>query len=59
LPDPEQANHKTLLGADIVLLEALRNLTLLRGDEYELIALPPFFKHLSGAPCRVVAVETD
>jgi arylformamidase len=57
--DPEQAIHKTLLGAGIILLEALRNLTLLRGDACELIALPPLFKHLSGAPCRVVAVETD
>jgi arylformamidase len=57
--DHDQVIHKAFLGAGIILLEALRNLTLLGGDECELIALPPLFSRLSGAPCRVVAVESD
>ena len=55
--DPDQMIHKTLLGAGIVLLEGLKNLNLIQGDECELIALPAPFKDFSGAPCRVVAVE--
>lgn len=55
--DPDQAIHKTLLSAGVVLLEALKDLTLLRGEECDLIALPPCFKGLSGSPCRVVAAE--
>jgi len=55
--DPDQAIHKTFLGAGVVLLEGLRNLTLLRDAECDLIALPPLFRGLSGSPCRVVAVE--
>jgi kynurenine formamidase len=55
--DPGQAIHKTFLGAGVILLEALRNLALLRDAECDLIALPPLFKGLSGSPCRVVAVE--
>jgi len=57
LNDPEQAIHKAFLGAGVVLLESLRNLTLLRAEECDLIALPPLFKGLSGSPCRVVAAE--
>jgi kynurenine formamidase len=55
--DPDQAIHKAFLRAGIVLLEALKNLTLLRTEACDLIALPPLFKGLSGSPCRVVAVE--
>lgn len=55
--DPDQAVHKAFLGAGILLLEALRNLTLIRGEDCDLIALPPLFKGVSGFPCRVVAVE--
>ena len=54
--DPGQAIHKTLLGAGIVLLEAVKNLTLIHQDECELIVLPPLFKNFSGAPCRVLAM---
>lgn len=56
IEDAGQAIHKTLLGAGIVLLEAVKNLTLIDQDECELIILPPPFKDFSGAPCRVVAV---
>lgn len=55
--DPDQSIHKAFLGAGIVLLEALKNLTLLRRDACDLIALPPLFEGLSGSPCRVVAIE--
>lgn len=54
--DPDEGIHKTLLGAGILHLEALRNLTLIKQDECELIVLPPLFKGFSGGPCRVVAV---
>jgi kynurenine formamidase len=54
--DPDQMIHKTLLGAGIILLEALKNLTLIEQDECGLIVLPPPFKDFSGSPCRVVAV---
>lgn len=55
--DPEQGIHKTLLGAGIVLLEGLANLHRLKGNECELIVLPPLFKGFSGSPCRAVAVQ--
>jgi len=55
--DPDQAIHKVFLGAGVVLLEALKNLTLIRGEECDLIVLPPLFNGLSGSPCRAVAVE--
>ena len=58
IDDPEQGIHKTLLGAGIVLLEGLANLDRLRGNECELIVLPPLFKGFSGSPCRAVAIQT-
>jgi kynurenine formamidase len=54
--DPGEMIHKTLLGAGIILLEALKNLTLIEQKECGLIVLPPPFKNFSGSPCRVVAV---
>jgi kynurenine formamidase len=57
IDDPEQGIHKTLLGAGIVLLEGLANLHRLRGNECELIVLPPLFKGFSGSPCRAVAIQ--
>jgi len=56
--DPEQGIHRTLLAAGIVLLEGLINLHLIRGNECELIVLPPLFKDFSGSPCRAVALQT-
>lgn len=54
--DPENLIHKTLLGAGIIHVEALRNLTLIRGEECEFIVLPPLFRGFAGAPCRAVAI---
>lgn len=54
--DPDNRIHRTLLGAGIIHVEALKDLTLIEEDECELIALPPLFKGFSGSPCRVVAV---
>ncbi|MFP3870436.1 MAG: cyclase family protein [Syntrophobacteria bacterium] len=59
LDDPGQAIHKILLGAGVVILEAVKNLTMITVDECELIVLPPPFRNFSGAPCRVVAVVED
>jgi arylformamidase len=56
--DPEQGIHRTLLGAGIVLLECLTNLHHIRGNECDLIVLPPLFKGFSGSPCRAVAVQS-
>lgn len=57
--DPEQGIHKTLLGAGIVLLECLTNLHRIRGNECDLMVLPPLFKGFSGSPCRAVAVQVS
>ena len=54
--DPDELIHKILLGGGIILLEALKNLTLIEQEECGLIVLPPPFKNFSGSPCRVVAV---
>jgi kynurenine formamidase len=55
LDDPRQLIHKTLLGAGIVIVESLKNLSLIDRHECELIILPLPFEDFSGSPCRVVA----
>ena len=55
LDDPEQVIHKTLLGAGVVLVESLKNLTKIERHECLLIVLPLPIRDFSGAPCRVVA----
>jgi kynurenine formamidase len=55
LDDPDQAIHKLLLGSGIIVLESLKNLALITGDECDLIVLPLPFKGFSGSPCRAVA----
>jgi kynurenine formamidase len=57
--DPDQGIHKALLAAGIVLIECLANLHHIRGNECELIVLPPLFKGFSGSPCRAVAIQPD
>ena len=57
LDDPDQAIHKTLLGAGIVILESVKSLTLVEQDECQLIVLPLPFRGFSGSPCRVVVAE--
>ena len=54
LDDPDQAIHKALLGAGVVLVESIKNLTRIDRDECQLIILPLPIKDFSGAPCRVV-----
>jgi kynurenine formamidase len=56
LDDPGQTIHKTLLGGGVVILESVKNLTLIDRDQCQIMVLPPSIKDFSGAPCRVVAV---
>jgi arylformamidase len=56
LDDPDQTIHTTLLGAGIVILESLKNLTLIERNQCQIIVLPLPIKDFSGAPCRVIAV---
>jgi arylformamidase len=56
LDDPGQTIHKTLLAAGIVILESLKNLSLIDRNQCQIIVLPLPIKDFSGAPCRVVAV---
>jgi len=48
--------HQTLLGAGVVIIEALNLSEVVAGD-YELIALPLKLKGADGAPARVVLRE--
>lgn len=57
--DPGQAIHKTLLGAGVVIVEAIKGISSITQDECEIMVLPPMFKDFSGAPCRVVATVED
>lgn len=56
LDDPGQTIHTTLLGAGIVILESVKNLTLIDRNQCQIIVLPLPIKGFSGSPCRVVAV---
>ena len=56
LADPGEIIHKTLLAAGIVIVESLKNLTLIDRNQCKIIVLPLPIKDFSGAPCRVVAV---
>jgi arylformamidase len=50
--------HDTLLGAGVVIIEAL-NLSDVSAGDYELIALPLKLKGADGAPARVVLRELE
>ncbi len=56
-PEELTAVHRTLLGAEIVIAESLRNLDALTTDKVHLIALPLKVEGGDGAPARVVAME--
>jgi arylformamidase len=56
LDDPGQTIHRTLLAAGIVIVESVKNLSLINRNQCQIIVLPPLIKDFSGAPCRVVAV---
>jgi arylformamidase len=49
--------HRTLLGAEIVIVEGLCNLDALSSDRVYLVALPLKIDAGDGAPCRVIALD--
>ena len=53
----DSPNHKTLLGAGVVLVEYLANLKSLAGPQVELIVMPLKLKGCDGSPARCVAIE--
>lgn len=53
----DSPNHKTLLGAGVVLVEYLANLKALTASEVELIVMPLKLKGCDGAPARCAAIE--
>lgn len=53
----DSPNHHLLLGADIPIVENLKNLHLIPGDkEFWISALPLKLKGRDGAPCRAIAI---
>lgn len=57
--NPPFETHKTLLGADVLVLENLANLASLAGKEFKLFALPAKIAGAEAAPCRAVAELYD
>jgi arylformamidase len=53
----DSPNHKTLLGAEVVLVEYLCNLRSLTRPVVELVVLPLKVKGADGAPTRCIAIE--
>jgi arylformamidase len=53
----DSPNHKTLLGAGVVLVEYLTNLQALTAPEVELIVMPLKLRGCDGSPARCVAIE--
>lgn len=53
----DSPNHKVLLGAGVVLVEYLTNLSSLSGAEVDLIVMPLKLKGCDGSPARCVAIE--
>ncbi len=51
--------HRTLLGAEIVIVEGLCNLDALSSDRVYLVALPLKIDAGDGSPCRVIALDDD
>lgn len=51
--------HKTLLGKEIVIVEALAHLDQLRKKQVQFIALPLRFRGGDGSPVRAIAIEED
>ena len=49
--------HKILLGAEIVIIEGITNLSALKNETFTLIALPIKIENGDGAPARVIAIE--
>jgi len=53
------AVHRTLLGAEIVIVEGLAHLDALTQEEVTFIALPLKLEGGDGSPVRAIAVEED
>ncbi|MBK8503482.1 MAG: cyclase family protein [Saprospiraceae bacterium] len=49
--------HQILLGGDVIIIEGLKNLGLIKRDLVFLMALPLKIEHGDGAPARVIAFE--
>ncbi|OFX14240.1 MAG: hypothetical protein A2Z18_06815 [Armatimonadetes bacterium RBG_16_58_9] len=49
--------HRTLLGAEILIIEGLANLDALENDRVFLVALPLRVKGRDGSPVRAIAVD--
>lgn len=56
---PEEAgiNHIKWLGAGIIMIQLLTNLSLIKASRFKLIALPLKIKGADGAPARVIGIE--
>jgi arylformamidase len=53
------AAHQVLLGAEVLLIESLRGLERLRGDQVILVALPLRIRGRDGSPCRAIALDGE
>jgi kynurenine formamidase len=53
------AAHRVLLGAEVLIIESLRGLERLQGDQVILVALPLRIRGRDGSPCRAVALDGD
>ena len=51
--------HLEFLGNNVVIVENLANLEQIRGDVFELIALPLKLKAREASPVRAIAMEID
>jgi kynurenine formamidase len=50
-------SHHSLLGAEVLIVEALANLDMLTSERIFFAALPIKIKDCDGAPCRAIAIE--
>ncbi len=51
--------HQILLENNIVIIEGLTNLDVIKNEKVQLVALPLKYKGADGAPARVIAIEQD
>jgi kynurenine formamidase len=57
--DPGHRIHKTLLGAEIIIVEGLCCLEEIPGERFDMVVLPWPIHGASGSPCRAVAQVRD
>ena len=58
IPTPDEFPfpiHKKLLGNDILIVENVCNMELLKGKKFKVYAMPLNFAEFDGSPCRVFA----